>query len=198
MRARVYRAAIELIVSNGYDTTTMDDIADRADVARGTVFNHFDRKTAFLDEWAHTRRRIAIAAVHADRLDGRSSADILTRYMRELARLSTETRTETVAVMSAAAQHMVLVDDPPLGRELATYVEQGQAAGEIRPEIDARQAGALLALGYFAALTGWIRVEPSPYDLEARLLSLMALFLRGVEQPHAADRSAVLFSDARA
>jgi len=41
VRRRVYRAAVELFVERGFDATTMDDIAERADVARATVFNHF-------------------------------------------------------------------------------------------------------------------------------------------------------------
>jgi AcrR family transcriptional regulator len=49
-RPRVFQAAVELFVERGFDATTMDDIADRADVARATVFNYFQRKTAFLDE----------------------------------------------------------------------------------------------------------------------------------------------------
>lgn len=38
-----------LFVEKGFDSTTMEDIAELADVARATVFNHFPRKSAFLD-----------------------------------------------------------------------------------------------------------------------------------------------------
>ena len=60
-RERVYRAAVELFVERGFEATTMDDIADRADVARATVFNYFQRKTAFLDQWSALRRQKALA-----------------------------------------------------------------------------------------------------------------------------------------
>jgi hypothetical protein len=65
----------------------------------------------------------------------------------------------------------VLLDDPPLGHELAKYLSQGQANGEIRTDVDPNQAGELLALGYVAALTGWIKQEPPAYELEPRLLT---------------------------
>jgi AcrR family transcriptional regulator len=37
----VLAAALELFVERGYDNTTMDEIAERADVARAAVFNYF-------------------------------------------------------------------------------------------------------------------------------------------------------------
>jgi AcrR family transcriptional regulator len=47
-RARLVAAALSLFTERGYDGTTMDMVADRADLARTTVFNHFPRKDALL------------------------------------------------------------------------------------------------------------------------------------------------------
>ncbi|MFJ8097230.1 TetR/AcrR family transcriptional regulator [Streptomyces griseofuscus] len=44
MKERLYTAALELFAEQGYDQTSVDEIAERADVARGTFFNHFPRK----------------------------------------------------------------------------------------------------------------------------------------------------------
>lgn len=70
-RDRLFQAAVELFVERGYDNTTMEDIAERADTARATVFNHFQRKTAFLDEWSLRRRERAMTAVRAENLEDR-------------------------------------------------------------------------------------------------------------------------------
>ncbi len=45
-RERLLDAAIECFLEKGYDETTVDQIAARADVARATVFNHFPRRSA--------------------------------------------------------------------------------------------------------------------------------------------------------
>jgi len=45
---RIYRAAMELFAEKGFDATTVDEIAERADVAKGTVFNYFPHKGSFL------------------------------------------------------------------------------------------------------------------------------------------------------
>lgn len=48
-RQRLYDAAIELIAERGYSATTVDDIAERAGVAKGTVYYNFPSKTALVE-----------------------------------------------------------------------------------------------------------------------------------------------------
>ena len=130
-RDRVYHAAVELFIERGFDATTMDDIADRADVARATVFNYFQRKTAFLDEWAALRRRKAQAAVQRRHLRDHALPEILARYMIELARLSTQARIETVALMGAAIHTTNVFGNPYLATRWPTSSPVRQAAGEV-------------------------------------------------------------------
>ncbi|MFV0526333.1 MAG: TetR/AcrR family transcriptional regulator [Acidimicrobiales bacterium] len=47
-RAAIVDAAIELFETNGYNGTSIDDITERADVARRTFFRHFAGKDAVL------------------------------------------------------------------------------------------------------------------------------------------------------
>lgn len=179
-RDAVYAAAVELFIERGYDNTTMEDIADRADVARATVFNHFQRKAAFLDEWSSRRRDRALAAVRAENLEDHSLREVLHRYMVELGRLSSETRTETVALMGAAVHNTNVLGDPPLAHSLAKFLTHSQALGELADSVDPQLAGLLLATGYFATLTQWIDSEPPPYDLTEQLLRMVDLILSGV------------------
>ncbi|MYV89340.1 TetR family transcriptional regulator, partial [Streptomyces sp. SID1034] len=44
MRGRIFSAALSLFAEKGFEQTTIDDITERADVARGTFFNHFQHK----------------------------------------------------------------------------------------------------------------------------------------------------------
>src|SRR3989337_1705810 len=47
-RTRIFRAAIALLREKGFEATTIDEITARADVAKGTFFNHYPRKEAVL------------------------------------------------------------------------------------------------------------------------------------------------------
>jgi AcrR family transcriptional regulator len=185
VRDRVYRAAVELFVERGFDATTMDDIADRADVARATVFNYFQRKTAFLDEWSALRRQKAQAAVRRRQLSDHALPEILARYMIELARLSTRARVETVALMGAAIHTTNVFGHPYLAQEMAGFIVRAQAAGEVPADVEAEVAGTLLAAGYFAILSQWIAAEPMPFDLQSRLLKMIDVICAGLIAPEA-------------
>src|SRR6185295_2673302 len=47
-RERIFKAACKLFRDKGFEATTIDDIAEKADVAKGTFFNYFPRKEAVL------------------------------------------------------------------------------------------------------------------------------------------------------
>jgi AcrR family transcriptional regulator len=49
-RQRLYQAAVDLIAERGYAATTVDDIALRAGVAKGTVYYNFASKTELFEE----------------------------------------------------------------------------------------------------------------------------------------------------
>ncbi|MET9340245.1 TetR/AcrR family transcriptional regulator [Nonomuraea sp. NPDC003804] len=61
-RLKVFAAAIELIAEQGYSATTVDAIAERAGVAKGTVFYNFGTKEAlFAALLEHSIERLAAA-----------------------------------------------------------------------------------------------------------------------------------------
>jgi len=171
---------VALFVEKGFDATTMEDIADRADVARATVFNHFPRKTAFLDEWSARRRHRALDAVYAEHLEDHSVRQILERYMVELAKVSTQSRVETVALMGAAVNTANAGGHPALAHELAGILRRRQSKGELPNDADPEVAGLLLATGYFGIVTAWIDTEPPAFDLLERLLMIVSIVLDGV------------------
>jgi TetR/AcrR family transcriptional regulator, cholesterol catabolism regulator len=49
-RQKLYEAAVHLIAERGYSATTVDDIALRAGVAKGTVYYNFASKTELFEE----------------------------------------------------------------------------------------------------------------------------------------------------
>jgi AcrR family transcriptional regulator len=47
----IVAAAMRLIQKHGFDATTMEQIAEKADVAKGTLYNYFPVKEAIVSEW---------------------------------------------------------------------------------------------------------------------------------------------------
>ncbi|MBX9400314.1 TetR/AcrR family transcriptional regulator [Lysobacter sp. BMK333-48F3] len=54
-RDRIAETAHRLFERDGYDAITMEQIAAEADVARGTLYNHFPVKEAVLVHWMHAQ-----------------------------------------------------------------------------------------------------------------------------------------------
>ncbi|MGI3198395.1 hypothetical protein ACRJ4W_06910 [Streptomyces sp. GLT-R25] len=146
-------------------------------------FNHYSQKVGFLEEWG-VRRRASVAAIlgqeHAEVLP---VGERLRRYLREMAELNVASRGETTVLMSASARFGRLFQDPSLEIELTKIVEEGKQRGEIRPEADSDQAGALLAACYFTTVLRWIREEPPPFDLPDSLNAALDIVLTGILTP---------------
>lgn len=186
-RNHIYEAAITKFVELGYDRTTMGDIAEHADVARATVFNHFARKSEFLDEWG-ARRRARVASALEARSEQASTRETLHGYMQELAAYSVESRRETVALMGAVLSSINVLDQSAFARDLSRFLARGQERGEVRPDLDPAWASLYLTSCYYATITQWVAAEPPPFDLGAALRSMLDLVLDGILAPGAAQR----------
>lgn len=182
----VFAAAIALFVERGYDGTTMEAIADRAGAARASVFNYFPRKQAILAEWAARRRRAVREVVEARHVAGHPVETVLFTYMDAWAGVNAQMREETVACGLAALRETDLLTDSGLSHELEAYLSAALSRGELRPGLDARQGGLLMAAGYFAVIRQWILADPAQYDLHGELRKLTELFLNGM-LPRARD-----------
>jgi len=62
----LYRAALDLFRERGYDATTVEEIAQAAEVAKGTFFNYFPTKEAVLGYAGHRQMRLVHEAMAAD------------------------------------------------------------------------------------------------------------------------------------
>ena len=49
-KAKLYEAAVTLIAEQGFSATTVDEIAERAGVAKGTVYYNFASKAELFEE----------------------------------------------------------------------------------------------------------------------------------------------------
>lgn len=188
-RDQLYAAALHLFVTQGYEATTMDQIAETADVARATVFNHFSQKVGFLEEWGARRRARVNEILGSQHAEDLPVGDRLRRYLKAMADLNVASRVETTVLMDASARYGSLLQDRSLEIELARIVEQGRQRGEIRAGVDCDQAGQLLAACYFSTILRWIREEPAPFDLHERLAGALDIILLGLlaDETHAGE-----------
>jgi AcrR family transcriptional regulator len=179
----MYEAAISLFVEKGFDSTTMDDIAERADVARATVFNHFPRKAAFIDEWTARRQERAAVALRIDDLEDAPLRSVLKRYftaMCDISQANAASRRETVALMSAAVHSTSVLTRSDLSEQVSRFVAHARKTGEVDAKADPNLIAMLVVSAYLTVLIEWISDDPAPFTLSEKVATAIDLLLEGV------------------
>ncbi|MBL4790715.1 MAG: TetR/AcrR family transcriptional regulator [Kordiimonadaceae bacterium] len=69
-REEIYQAAIELFMERGAHSVTMQDIADHAETARSTVFNHYPSKNHLYEAFFKRFANAVLQAAKATNISG--------------------------------------------------------------------------------------------------------------------------------
>jgi AcrR family transcriptional regulator len=192
VRRRIVEAAEGLFAEQGFEGTTVDQIAELADVAQKTFFNHFPTKHDLLvllanerlerlhSELEEVRRRALPTARKLELFFARGARhieeeDLLARDVsRELQRLLSS---ESDAAGAEASK---------LSGLFAAILRDGQAAGDVRDDRDADFL-AEMALGvYSAVMLNWASGVSYPVR---RRLAQAASFLGEALAPRDATRA---------
>jgi TetR/AcrR family transcriptional regulator, cholesterol catabolism regulator len=177
MRERLLSAALELFAANGFADTTIDQIAERADVARQTVLNHFPHKTDFARAWGQGRRE-QLAASAAGAPDDESALARVRGYFAAAAEINERERDLTRAMLDSLTPTEVF---QYVGAVPAAAIELGQQQGEFSSAADARVAAEILTSLYIGTVSRWLIDGPPPFDLGWALAERLGLVLAGLQ-----------------
>jgi len=159
-RSLILAAAVRVFARSGYHGARVGDIAEEAGVAHGLLYHYFSSKeevlqTIFRENWGALLERFR--AVEGsdepaeEKLAGiakillrtwRNDPDLVTVMVREVAR-SRELQGQVEEVREAFSI-------------VQRIVEQGQADGSFRRDVDPRLASWILYGGLEEVLTGWV------------------------------------------
>jgi TetR/AcrR family fatty acid metabolism transcriptional regulator len=185
-RRRILEAAIRVFADNGYHGSRVGDIAEDAGVAHGLLYHYFASKedvlrTIFVENWGQLITRFrAVEESHesaAEKLEGiakillrtwRNDPALVTVMVREVAR-SQHLQNQVVEVREAFAI-------------LQRVIEEGQAAGEFRRDVDPRFASWIVYGGLEEVLTGWVLggLPDAEADVTVAETTAIDLALRGL------------------
>ncbi|WP_416223408.1 TetR/AcrR family transcriptional regulator [Streptomyces hygroscopicus] len=182
IKDRIYTSALTLFAEQGYDRTTIDQIAERADVARGTFFNYFQRKEDLVTAWAETRKRRLEECMH-ESMDSRDDGVTvhLERCMLALAEFNETEREITSAMLQAWVKAgRPLLEEPNAGQVFATIVEAGRKRGEIAVDIDPLRVGNILRDAYLGLLYRWSQSPEPRVPLHIELREVLRIVLTGI------------------
>ncbi|MGO4958293.1 TetR/AcrR family transcriptional regulator [Luteococcus sp. Sow4_B9] len=98
-RRRIIRAASELFAEQGFTGTSMDQIAERADVSKGTIFYNFKNKSDLFEQLI-LEAASTVAQGMTEAREGRRGWDALTEAIRVVSRAADAAPSSTQIILS--------------------------------------------------------------------------------------------------
>jgi AcrR family transcriptional regulator len=181
-RQRILESGVALFATRGYDSTTMEQIGERADVSRATVFNYFARKEDIVFEW-FGRLRAEFATSLAD--EDQQTVDSMSRLRRAFRVLAQgyEADPATGRAMVRAWQRAggpLLADESDAPELVANTVRAGQRAGDIPRGLDPDHIARILFDVYLGVLYRWVLDETDQIALGEQLTATLDLILPAI------------------
>src|SRR5574341_980151 len=188
-RTRIFRAAVALFREKGFESTTVDEITERADVAKGTFFNYFPKKESVLSYLSDTQLAEAeefAATLLQSRQPVRKK---LIGLLQRIASVYEEEPELSRYVMRESMRRAYSQTDSVHKHWHSLFMgllQQGQESGELRRDLDPDRAVYVLGSVYMGAVFMWLMCqsnepgcEPMTFDLQPELDARLSLVFDG-------------------
>jgi AcrR family transcriptional regulator len=164
-RRLLHEALLRLIVRKGFETLTVQDIIDEADVGRSTFYAHFTGKEALLRAgFEHLRVELAAARSAAGAASGSGGEPLA--FSLAMFEHACAYKDIYAAMLSDRGGAIVLGE---VRRVLSDMVKQELAAAQVAVDAPRDLLVQYVVGGFMAVLTWWLgrNAKPSPAELDA-------------------------------
>jgi len=196
---KLLHAALKLFVSQGYRSTTLEQIAGEAGLTKGAVYFYFGNKAsvlvALLDR---VETQVVDATTEAVTRSGLSARDRMVTFLHSQARLGVTHPNEVLLLILMSLEFSrgegeVVDRIARIYARLYTLVEglirTGQKAGEFRDDLPARELSAIVMASHDGTFLEWYR-RSSMLDGPNLVRALRMIILNGLARPAARGRKA--------
>ncbi len=195
-RKKIIAAAIDLFKEQGFDQTTVEQIAEKADVALGTIYNHFPAKEAIICE--HVQRMISeqgpgVLSLVRQLPDTRSRLTLALRKSLEWMHIELN---NDIYEKYLTYRLQRLVDnfkdrDPGLSsgfkNVLEPILELGKEMGEIRRDVPSQVLAGQLEVAHIITAVVWV-TNAELFSIDESIDMNVDLFLKGAESRESISR----------
>ncbi|MFC5702015.1 TetR/AcrR family transcriptional regulator [Cohnella faecalis] len=178
---RIMNSAIELFDELGYESTTVQHIADRAEVAKGTFFNYFASKEDLIMELQGM-----MILQQMENVSGKPGPVIprMQSVLFEHARQFVLNRSVTRAVLqgifgSERVREVQQERCQELTKSFVPLIVNAQSRGEIRGDLPAEKIAQLAVQAYLGVLMSWANEQGEP-GLPEQMTLTFEVFVRGI------------------
>lgn len=158
-RKRIIETAMNLIKSQGFESTTLDQIAQEADVARKTLYNYFPNKEDIVIDYMQREIvRLGPELIRSLEELPNTSSRIVQATLSSLEWFEKELNIDKLDEFCIYHMLKVLKDQGSRSgydSVLSYILRMGQATGEIRQDISAQELADNLEWIHVSILIGW-------------------------------------------
>jgi TetR/AcrR family transcriptional regulator, cholesterol catabolism regulator len=182
-KERIVEAAFALFRKHGVEATTVEQICEKADIAKGTFFNYFPRKEAvfgYLSEQWVAEAEEKISDIIGN---GAPAWERVRDVFVQFASFYEEDRelSKHMALEWARCRHdpadLVCRRWDEVGMRV---VRELQATGELRPDVPPQRIHHVLADIYHGTIMMWLESAEPPFPLKQELRKRLTLALVGL------------------
>ncbi len=184
-RQKILDAAAELFLEHGFENTTMVQIVEKANIVKGTFYQHFQTKVDLLVAlgWRDSAGRMGKLIEEVEQ--GASPLDVIRRFYGVMAQwFEAHSPIAEDVIVSAIRLH-----DPHSNRpEAAAHdftrlmLQIARDRDEVRADIDPATQAIVLGGAFTLAVIDWSR-NPKPKKLQELFADCFRIFLQGAEAP---------------
>ncbi len=182
-RQRIFNAAIRLFRDRGFEVTTVDDITEKADVAKGTFFNYFPRKDAVLAYLSDQNLEVMESRAGTLLAEKKPAREKLIEIYTRCATTYAQDRELSRYVLNELMHRAFKPTEDSWSRWqslIVRMIEQGQEAGELARGLDLERAEAVLTSVYYALLFRWANCQELEIDVEDEMRRRLTLAMEGM------------------
>jgi len=192
VRERIMQASMARFIRQGFDETTVDQIADDADVAQKTFFNYFSTKQELFHELAEERIEELREILEEQRDRAGSTRGKLECCFLRLSELLEQrghlARDLILEVLRARPPGRSGADISKLHAAFGALLRDGQAAGDVRRDQPLEFLAEMVVGAFGAVMNNWVNLPN--YPVKDRLAQTAAFLGEAISPRQGAARRA--------
>jgi TetR/AcrR family transcriptional regulator, cholesterol catabolism regulator len=182
---RIREAALELFREKGYEAATVEEIAERADVAKGTFFNHFPRKDALLEALAEDVAGEVLDSVgEVAAWEGSSEERLLELFIKVGDLVAQDPELSKVMMVENMRSLWLRTEADPIEQEFNELVLQGMARaverGEVAPDANVELGAKLLLAAHVTTMIDWLKAGAPGDGYKREVSAKVEIIFRGL------------------
>ncbi len=183
-RQRIIKIAMYFFRKQGFDSTTMEQIADEVDISKATLYNYFPVKESIISEyWVHNVKELKLRILELIQLlpDTRSRVHkTFTKAASELFKSKEDIYKIYLSFWLRNLNNPSLAERMQSGFEdiFTMIVKLGHQSGDLRKDIAVEFLVKHLEVTFLTACINWL-TDPKMFPLEKTLTQSVSLFIDG-------------------